>query len=240
MVLEFEQRNIAKWMRMHDQTVEFKFSGETYFNYLLRNYNIIKNADIPTPTLLEYNEQDCTAVFERIRGETDIDSWNIEIFDIVEKYHRAGLVKDKIDLHWLDLRLPVEFVNRDILISKTDCFIHSDPSRVNFIHTQDKIYVIDIDDSVMGPREFDYAKIFFDQYSPRNFDLYDKFLSDAGIDNEELFLVCGQWQTIFADYFTQHFPRPTSKQLEKNAKFIDRKLKNFGLPTQDFYRTSQV
>jgi thiamine kinase-like enzyme len=238
MVLDFEQRNIAKWMRIKDHTVEFKYNSPTYFDYLIRNYNIIYSRNILTPRLTAVDKDNCTAEFEKIHGTNNIDPYNQNIFDIIENYHSAGTVEDKIDYHWLDLRLPVKFVNRDILTSTTNCFIHSDPSRVNFIHNERGIYVIDIEDSVMGPREFDYAKIFFDQYSPRDFKLYDKFLNDANIKNEELFLVCAQWQTIFADYFIQHFDRPISTQLERNAKFINQKLKDFGLPTQEFYRSN--
>lgn len=238
MVLEFEQRNIVKWMRIKDHSVEFKYNSQTYFNNVIRNYNLINSSNILTPSLKTFDKSNCTVVFSKIHGSTNEDSYNKKIFSIIENYHCVGPVEDKIDYKWLDLRLPVKFVNRDILISKTDCFIHSDPSRVNFIHNETGIYVIDIDDSIMGPREFDYAKIFFDQYQPRDFDLYDKFLQDANIKNEELFLVCAQWQTIFADYFIQYFDRPTSTQLEKNAKFINQKLKDFGLPTQEFYRPS--
>ena len=238
MVLEFEQRNPVKWMRTKENTIEFKYTKQSYFNQVIRNYYILKNNEIPTPKLVTVDENILSLEFQKINGLQYIDVYNNNIIALLDRLHKAANVENKIDQSWLNARLPIHFINEDILIDRHDCFIHSDPSRANFIHVAKDIYIIDIDDCIMGPREFDYAKVFFDQYTKRDFSLYERFLYDAKIGNEELFLVCAQWQTLFGYYFIQKFYRPIIKQLKHNAQFINQKLENLGLATQDFHKQS--
>lgn len=220
-----QKRNPIKSVNIKDKSVEYYFPNWKAKHYIEIN-DVLNDADVTTPMILGvYRLDNSTCIEVEKNTQHDWFTFGKDIISpvtdrLIEKLHSCG-VDRTFDEKYIDIRAP-NFKYKDKIMSGPYVLNHMDLSSVN-IFADDML--IDFEDAVMAPREYDYVYRFFDPYTLRDVSTFDDYCVRYNLDIEKsLYIQLYICEMIFHFVETLGYHRPSIPQTRVYYEYVNKRL----------------
>ena len=220
-----QKRNPLKTVNIKESTVEYYFPPWKARHYI-ENNNILNDASITTPIILGvYAIDDVTCIEVEKNTHDDWFTLGKDVISpttdqLIEKLHTCN-VNRQFDEKFIKIRAPhFKYINK--IINGEYVLNHMDISSVNIFADN---MLIDFEDAVMAPREYDYTYRFFDPYTLRNVDEFDEYCSRYNLNVERsLYIQLYICEMIFHFVETLGYYRPSIPQTRIYYDYVKQRL----------------
>jgi len=217
-----QHRNPVKSVRILEDTVEYYLPQWLRLNYLEIN-SLFNENKILTPKVIK--ETDKCVIVERLFCNDWYTAKNNmldeKVTNFISLIQSSGRIDRIFDEKYIDIRAP-GFKYKDKIMSGPYVLNHMDISSVNIFEND---CIIDFEDAVMAPREYDYIYRFFDPYTLRDVSTFDYYCVRYNLDIEKsLYIQLYICEMIFHFVETLGYHRPSIPQTRVYYDYVNKRL----------------